>query len=363
MALLSPGDTWAGTSLGPAACPACDRVFLVPEAGARCPHCAQALLESSGASLRAEAPEISIPSALGEERLRQVLEAFVKPVWFKPASLKASALAATARRAWVPLWLVDADVTGQWRGEVGYDYQVESARESFKGGQWVSQTLVETRIRWEHRLGTLSQHYDNVPAPALTEMSTLEQRLGGWALEQARPCEPALLDQALVRVPDLDPGAAWGQAQRGLELAAAVTCQDAARAQHMREFYLGAHYAALHWTWLLAPMWICSYVDHRGESHPVWVHGTTGKTWGPLVSSSKRGLVWAAAWAAVGLAIITLGALVALAGVVLLPLLPVGGVIALVGCVPVLVALWPALWPWLWNRRQRSVIEESRRPV
>ena len=363
MAQLTAGDTWAGTPLAPEGCPSCGRVFLVPSTGLSCPHCAQAALEPSGAAVRAELPELIVPFQVDEQGLVEALHRHVYPVWFKPAEMKSEALAARARRVMLPLWLVDAQVRGHWRGEAGYDYEVESARESFKGGQWVSETLVETRIRWEERAGTIQHAYDNVPVPALAEAGTFEDRLGAWSFEEARACEPAELSKIAVRVPDVDTQAAWPQGEQGLKRAASVTCQDAASAQHMREYYLAADFEHPHWTWLLVPLWVSSYTDHRGQSHPVWVHGTSGKTWGPRVSSAHKGLIWAGLFAAIGVAIIALGALVALAGVVLLPLLPVGGVIALLGCVPVLVALWPALWPWWHNRGQRQLVVQSRRPV
>jgi hypothetical protein len=51
---------------------------------------------------------------------------------------------------------------GKRQAEAGYDYQVQSTKEIFSNGEWHTQPIQETRIRWGTAPGKISRSYQNV---------------------------------------------------------------------------------------------------------------------------------------------------------------------------------------------------------
>jgi hypothetical protein len=106
--------------------------------------------------LTAHAPELAIPFTTHMDRVRTGLHQFVKETWFSPADMTAGNLNKRLQRFYLPMWLVDADAQARWQAEVGFDYEVVSHREQFRAGQWHTQRVNETKIRWEPRCGHLA---------------------------------------------------------------------------------------------------------------------------------------------------------------------------------------------------------------
>lgn len=179
---------WDG-DLVPAGCRACGQAHLVLPAalGQPCPNCAEAPLEAQPARVRPEPPELAVPFRTAAPDLAPILTAYLRPVWLRPDDLEVPRLVERARPVFWPMWLVDADVAGEWQLEAGYDYQVKSAQESYHSGQWVSEDRVETRVRWEARAGQMTRHYDNVVVPALSTHDALQALTGRYDRAAAAP--------------------------------------------------------------------------------------------------------------------------------------------------------------------------------
>ncbi|RPI28031.1 MAG: TFIIB-type zinc ribbon-containing protein, partial [Chloroflexota bacterium] len=283
-------DLW-GVAFQPAGCPACKQVFLIDPArlGLVCPACGQSKLEAQPALLRCETPELLAPFRVQRAAMAAALNAFVKDVWLRPVDFSPESLMQRLTPVYWPMWLVDSDVHGDWQGEAGYDYQVKSSRESYRSGQWQSDEVVETRVRWEPRLGQLRRHYDNISVPALSEHDALIRETGSYALDQAAAYKPDLVGQAALRVPDLQPTAAWPQAQSRLNRAASEDCARASGAQHTRNFTIQAQYEGLHWSQLMLPLYVSYYTDDQGQRRLVYINGQSGKVGGLRLASQRNG--------------------------------------------------------------------------
>jgi len=349
-AIVPPAEAVWGTGLQPAGCRACGQAHLVaPEAiGAPCPNCAQAPLEEQPARLRPEPPELAVPFRMLQPDLARILTAYVQPVWLRPDDLDPVRLLQRARRVYWPMWLVDADMAGDWQLEAGFDYQVKSAQESYRSGQWVSDERVETRVRWEQRAGHLARHYDNIAVPALDAHDAMGALAGHYDRAASAPYDAAQAAGAALRVPDLPPQSAWPLAQSRLETAAAEECRAAAGAQHGRNFAVRAQFANLNWTQLLLPLWVTTYQDDDGRVRVIAVNGQSGQPHGPRLASQRKGLRQAGILAAIAAIAFVLGLVLALAGG---PALAGFAPIALVPAFFLAAAaLVPAVWPWQWNR-------------
>jgi hypothetical protein len=353
--LESQQKVWQ-SDLQPAGCPNCSQAFLVEPAriGLACPACGVGRLESQPARLRLEPPELVIPFGKTSPNLAGLYQRFVSGVWLRPDDFNPQSLLRRATPLYWPLWLVDSQVTGSWQAEVGYDYQVESSQDSYASGQWLSNKVVETRIRWEPRLGQLERHFDNIATPALSDNDRLSRLLGPYRPDAAQPYLSDQLSGAIVRVPDLPPESAWPLAQSQLNRKAGDLCQQAAGGQHIRNFQLQAEYQELNWTQLLQPLYVSYYTDDEGQPQFVYINPQTGAIGGLRLASQRKGWRWAGI--SLGLALIAL--IIGVVAFAFSPVLPPLSLLGFLACAAALAlgifAIVPAVWPWQWNRQQRA---------
>jgi uncharacterized membrane protein YphA (DoxX/SURF4 family) len=263
-----------------------------------------------------------------------------------------------ARRYLVPLWLVDGQVEGAWRADVGFDYQAVSYQDRYSQGRgWSSREVTEGRVRWEPRVGRLRRAYENLVAPALDDHRRLMGRLGDYDLDQRAGYTPQAMADAAVRIPTLDPEAAWPGAETAFVRVAREDCRQATGADHVRDFKIEAGYEELNWTLLLLP----AYVTWYREGERVWpllVNGQSGRVSGVRRASTRKANVTSLVLGAIALVLFVLGGLMALLGAAVPPVAAVGGVILILGLFLAVVAPIPAIGVWASNRRSAS--EERR---
>ena len=348
-------DSLWGLPRQPAGCPQCGRAYLVEAAhlGQACPGCATGRLEPQPVRLRPEPPELLVPFQQSPSDLRPIFDRFVKPVWLRPDEFNTHTLLQRLTPVNWPMWLVDGDLSGSWQAEMGYDYQVKSSQESYAQGGWKSRELIETRIRWEPRLGQLTRHYDNAAVPALNETDSITARIGATQARQAVPYRPAELGQAAIRIPDQHPENAWPQAQAALHQAAAEECRQAAHAQHLRSYAIHAAYANLHWTQLLQPMYATYYLDDQGRPQIVLVNGQSGQIGGPRRASQRKGCLWSAIGLGLSAFLLFIYLLLVLAGRSMPGLSSLAVLTLCMALGAGVLAIVPAAWPWQWNRSQQ----------
>ena len=320
----------------------------------RCPFCLQGPVAPQPAYLREEPPEQVLPYGVSERQLANVLDRWSRGVWFRPNDLKASVLKRRAHRYLIPLWLVDGRVEAAWRADVGFDYQVVSYEDRYsEGAGWSSQEVTETRVRWEPRVGRLNRTYENVAAPALDDHRALMARLGNFNLGQRIGYNPEAVAGAVVRIPSLEPEAAWPGVEAALVRAAEAECGQAANADHIRDFALQAEYGDLNWTLLLLPAYVTWY--REGEHiWPVLVNGQSGRVSGARRASARKANVTSLVLGAVALLLFLVGGGLSLLGAVFPPAVILGGMILVIGLLLAVVAPIPAIGVWVFNRRSSS---------
>jgi hypothetical protein len=345
-----------GTPLQPAGCPACKKAFLIEAAriGNLCPNCAAGNLKLQPALLRREAPELLVPFRKGRAEIQPILASFVKGIWLKPKDFNIQNLLNRVVPVFWPMWLVDCALKGEWQAEAGFDYQVKSSQEFFRDNAWRSRDVVETRVRWEPRLGQINREYENIAVPAPDDYQALIRATGEYDRSQAAPYQANRLGHAVLLVPDLQPENVWPTAQSNLNKAAAQECQRAASAQHLRNFSISANYRNLNWTQILLPMYMTYYKDDEGHPQIVRLNGLTGSIAGPRLASQRKGWIWAGISLGAGLALFLLGLL----GFALSPLFPPASILAVVlitlAFIASIFAILPVVWPWQWNRNQKN---------
>jgi hypothetical protein len=356
--VLDSTNTVWGMPLQPAACPVCKQVYLlIPGQGNQsCPLCEHAVLvPQPSAWLRPATPELVLPFNPDlPNRIPDLLEAFVEDVWLKPEDFSAATLQQRLRPVYESRWLVDGQVVGSWQAETGFNYQVKSSQESYSSGSWNSQERVETRIRWEKRLGQINRSYQNISVPAFSRSQLMENLVGGYDTRPSLPYSPAMVGQAVVHIPDLQPDEVWLAAQSQFNQAAAADIQAACQAQHTRNVSLHADYPSLNWTQLLLPLYSTFYRDDDGQVHSIFINGQSGQIGGVRLASQRKGWQWAGILGGSALAALIGAILFFLAGTLFPPVAVLGIILIIAAIVLGISAIFPAVSPWQWNRSQHE---------
>ena len=339
-------------------CANCNGVFVLPpeKMSQRCPFCGQAALAQMNPTddrpIYTQPPELLLPFRAAKAQLQQSVTQFAKTTWLAPADLQASTLLGRLQPLYLPLWLVDVLVEGDWQAEMGFDYEIVSHREQYQNSGWQTERVKEKRVRWEPRLGRLNRTYENQSAPALEQQAEVETKIGRFSPKEAQPFQLADLTGTIVHLPNRPPEDAWNEAVLALQTAVAQDCRRASEADHSRGFKWSPSFANRQWTQLLLPIYTSYYLDDDNQAQMVLLHGQTGQLHGIKRASMKRarrvaGLVAAVAavfllltLVLVGLGLTVAEEALAWAGLVGVLAVGVGG-----------TAVLPLLYAWAINSR------------
>lgn len=356
MSAVERVSAW-GVPMHPAHCARCLAEFLVPpNAGAPvCPNCLEARLEPIPALEHVAPPELILPFAVADATLAANLERWRRDIPFKPASLTLDALRKQMMPVYVPMYLADTSVWGTWNAQMGFDYLVASSEERFNSGQWVSQRINETRVRWEPRAGEISRKFENIPAPAFENHPRLMAALGDGSTfpfdaSRARLFSADLLKQALVRAADIESAAAWKMARPEVERRAALDCRTACNAQHHEQFVLRAAFGDPHWTLMLLPTYVTSYSDDDNKWIAVRINGQTGQVSGIKRASIKTAQSWALGLGALAMLAFLATVLIALTALAEPRMSSVAVILVVITLLMCLAAPVPLILAWQFNR-------------
>jgi hypothetical protein len=233
-------------------------------------------------------PELVVPFHIAETELRTSLGKFAKSLWLAPADLNEGALFSRIQAIFLPMWLVDAQVQGEWQAEMGFDYEIVSHREQFKNSGWQTERVKEQRVRWEQRLGRLNRRYENQAAPALEEQEQVDAKIGRFNLKESKPFQPGDLADAIVHLPNRPIEDAWNEVVVLLKTAVTQDCRLASEADHIRGFKWSPHFASQLHTQLLLPVYTSYYLDDDSRAQMVLLHGQTGKLHSTKRASMKQ---------------------------------------------------------------------------
>jgi hypothetical protein len=354
-------DNW-GTPVQLLVCGSCGWGFFTdPEiAGQRCPHCFKAELSTAREAARylpyTHPPELVSRFKLASGTLETAIKSFASGIPFAPKDLNAAALRQRLRRLYLPVWLVDAQVRADWKAEAGFNYQVVSHQSRYEQNRnaWSTREVMETRTRWEPRLGKLERSYQNITSPALESFALIEQQLGKFDLTSAQSYQPADTYEAFVRLPDRSPQDAWVEAQPAFQTAAAEECRQACQADSIRQFSWQPEYASQNWTLLLLPLYASYYLDDAQTPQPVYVNGQNGAISGFRRASQKRARETSLYLLIAALVVFLIGAGLSLASLALPPALVIGIAAIVIAFLLAAGAAIPVATVWWFNRDQSS---------
>jgi len=355
-----------GKPLKVVVCENCDWQFILQETQAfpHCPHCFKPALVDLSQETRDQLaiylPELILTSTLSPGQITQIFQSFSSGLWFSPPDLKVANMLNRLALIYLPIWLVDSSVQATWKAEAGFNYQVLSHQDRFDDhrGGWSSQEVQETRIRWEPRAGKLQRVYQNITAPAMNEHPLFIRQLGQFDLTLAKPYESKVLAETdwMACLPNRGTTDAWSDAVMGFQSSAVKECQQACRADHLRDFTWVPEFSGQNWTLLLMPIYSTFYTDDEGKPQPVLVNGQSGKFYGTRRASLRRAQKTSLILAGVAVLVFLLSLITAFAAAVFPLLLTLGGIGIVLALLIGLVALVPLFIVWRTNQHSQVMI-------
>lgn len=346
-------------------CQNCDWRFLVDTGNIpqECPHChAPQIAQYQGEDFRQMAdfikpPELHLPFSFPQAQLTEKIQNFAKNIPFAPDDLRLDNLQNRLQKIYLPLWLVDSQVSATWQSECGYYYQVKSHQEKYSGGRWQTQEVIETRTRWEPRLGRLERSYQNIAAPALEEHRALMAALGNYEYKKAQPVTPqSLLQNAgkspLISIPSRDKDDTWPDTLPRFQEQAAEESRQACAADQIREFRWKPEFSNQNWTLFLLPMWSSYYLDDENKAQSILVNGQSGQMSGIRRASMKKAKKVSLSIFIAALIAFALTSVVGLISLSVPDLTILAGIGLVVSLMIALAAIYPIATVWNVNRER-----------
>lgn len=344
-------------------CQNCDWQFLVGTANnpQECPHCHTNQLERyqdedfSKMEDFIKPPELYLPFSFPQEQLNEKIQNFAKNIPFAPDDLRLDNLQTRLQKIYLPMWLVDSHVSATWQSECGYYYQVKSHQEKYSGGRWQTQEVIETRTRWEPRLGRLGRSYQNIAAPALEEHRRLMGALGNYEYKKAQPVTPQSLLQdsvqpPLVNIPSRDKDDAWPDTLPRFQEQAMEESRQACAANQIREFRWKPEFSNQNWTLFLLPMWSSYYLDDENKPQSILVNGQSGQMSGTRRASMKKAKKISLSIFITALIAFALTVVVGLISLSVQDLAVIAGIGIMISLIIALAAIYPIVTAWNVNR-------------
>jgi len=339
-----------------ASCPQCKRLFLLPTQPEKllCPLCHRAELTSQAGYVRKEAPEAIIPLRLKSADLQKILGDFLAKTPYPEADLSVEKLMSRARVVYWPLWLVDADLKGEWTATLGFDYQVKTAKESFGHQGWQSLDRLRTQTNFEPRLGLLDRHYDNIAVAALRNQQKRFEQIGAYEMAASVAYQNEMLSSNSLQLPEIEPQELLDVAKSRLNHLAEKEIIQAAAAQHHQNVQFNGDYLNLNWTQMLMPIVSTSYQDEKGNLQTLVINGQSGKVYGRRLASMEKAKKWTLGLMLIPLFFLLVGIILSLSGVWDSSSLAFPGLILLL---LVSLALIPVIRTQKWNRQEKAMEE------
>lgn len=347
-----------------AVCEQCGWVFIILNGieNPICPHCFSIRLEIETGPIsqkdqivEIQPPELVLPFKISLEQINSRIKSYTQGIPFASPDIKLAPMDDRIVQLYLPYWLLDCDITADWEIEAGYEYEPLSHRERYNQKQksWQTEKVIEQRVRWEPRVGRLNRSYCNTQVPALEDQKNISKLLGPYDLASAGEYQARRVQNALIRLPDLHPDEAWGEARLILQTFAAEECRAASAADQQRNFRWKPTFSSQSWTLLLQPVYATYYRDDDDKPVPIFINGQSGQVTGIRRSSLKRGKR-ASSWilgAAILLFLISSisGAVVFLAP----PVLLISIICFIASALVALAALAPVAIVWQYNHTQR----------
>ncbi len=275
-----------------------------------CPFCASNQVNVLAPDSDILRPRFLIPFKVLPESNQERIREWLGKGWFHPDELAASAILDRFAGIYMPFWTFDANITANWKAEVGYEHTERYYDHSSK--TW----RTRTRIHWRWENGQIYLPVDDLITPGNSHISRhifnhiLPFHLGELVTYAAGYLAGWQAQAYDIQLPD-----AWEIGKAIIRERAKEACYADIPSSHVRNFSMQADFADESWRYVLLPIYLAAY-KFDNKVFQVMVNGQTGTIAG------QKPVAWWKVWLAIG-ALLSPGVLLGLIG---LPLLLAGGI-------------------------------------
>jgi predicted RNA-binding Zn-ribbon protein involved in translation (DUF1610 family) len=307
-------------------CDNCGAILTLAEGAltATCPFCASNRVSLRLAAQDAIRPRFLVPFKVPLENIRSRAQEWMGKGWYHPAELANSAIIQRFTGIYLPFWTFDADITADWRAEVGYERQESYYDAGDKS--WKTRTVIDWR--WEN--GRVKVSVDDLLIVGSSRLSRIIlERLYPFDLNGLVSYTPDYLAGWQAQAYDVTLPVAWEQGKEVMRERAHKACNEDIPTHHVRNFSMTADFANETWRYLLLPVYVAAY-QFEGKVYQVMVNGQSG-----LVAGQKP-VAWWKIWLAIA-AMLAPGFFFGLIGLPGLALGGVGIILLVLGFVLILI--------------------------
>jgi len=292
-------------------CEQCGAVISIPAQSltVTCPFCASnrvALHESIGHDIK---PKFLIPFKIQPKEVQVLAKEWLGKGWYHPEELSQQARINQFAGIYLPFWTFDANITSNWRAEVGYEKQeryYDSSSKSWK---------TRTRIDWRWESGQVHVRIDDLLVKGTAKVSKIIlERINAFDMHDLQEFDPDFLAGWNAQHFDVQLSIAWEEGKALMRETAKEKCYQDIPSRHVRNFSAVADFSDEVWRYILLPVYISAY-KFKDETFQIMINGQNGTIAG------QKPVEWWKVWIAIaGMLIPGLGL-----GLIGLPLLLLNG--------------------------------------
>jgi predicted RNA-binding Zn-ribbon protein involved in translation (DUF1610 family) len=307
-------------------CEACNAVFSVGggELSTTCPFCGSNRVATRATGHDFIRPGYLVPFTVDGERCRVVVTEWLGKGWMHPPTLRQVNAIGRFTGIYLPFWVFDAQIEGQWKALVGHPRQ----ERRYRNGKWETETVIDWR--WEN--GRVHLPIANMLIYGTDKISTvLLERLYPYNLNQLTAYDAGYLAGWQAQAYEMQLRPAWELGKQRMREQAKNACYRDISSSHVRNFGMSADFSEERWRYVLLPTYLATY-EFENKVYHVMVNGQTGAVAG------QKPIAWLRVWLVIALALAPglvgglIGLITAFAGVGIF-ILPVAFILFVAGLV------------------------------
>jgi len=289
-----------------------------------CPFCGSNKVIQRAPTSDALRPRYLIPFKVEPAACRAIAGQWLGSSWMTPAALSRAANLATFTGIYLPFWTFDADLSADWKAEVGH---IETER-YYENGEWKSRT--RTVWRWEN--GRAHVVIDDLVVEGTTKVSNLLlSKIKDHDLSDLCEYDPKYLAGLQAQAYDVPLEQAWEKGRVEMRERAKQACLGQTSTGQVRNFSMDMDFAEESWRYMLLPVYLAPYL-YEGKTYQVLINGQNGSIAG------QRPVDWNRVWLAVA-ALVAPGILLSLLGLLTVVFGGIGVAVGGVGFVLLIIGL------------------------
>lgn len=245
-----------------------------------CPFCGTALVAQAH-SKRLIQPGSILPFAIDKRRGDQLLQQWLKGLWFAPGDLKKYARRHGLDGVYTPYWTYDCASTGRYTGQRGeHYYESQSYSTTGADGKATTATRKVRKTRWYPASGTVRNRFDDVIVVASDSVPRAHvDELTPWDLDNLVPFEKAYLTGFRVESYRIGLKEGFTAAQAKMDPTIRQTVRQDIGGDAQRIQSLDVDFRDITFKHTLLPLWICAY-RFRDRVFRVLINARTGEVQG-----------------------------------------------------------------------------------